>query len=144
MLPSTPSKYRSSDYLLFCSNAVKFTHQGKVGINLYVVPEPAFAKEEESHQKVTEDQSTISANGLKEDKHTPSPRSMRCDQNHIDDRKHADHPIQNHAFNNECRSSVNSECSMNDDTEEQTHSTETTVWIRCDVYDTGIGIPGMC
>ncbi|AES59049.2 putative histidine kinase response regulator and transcription factor RR-A-type family [Medicago truncatula] len=124
------------------SNAVKFTHQGKVGINLYVVPEPAFAKEEESHQKVTEDQSTISANGLKEDKHTPSPRSMRCDQNLIDDRKHADHPIQNHAFSNECRSSVNSECSMNDDdTEEQTHSIETTVWIRCDVYDTGIGIP---
>lgn len=93
---------------------------------------------------MTEDQSTILANGLKEEKHTASPRSTRCDQNHIDDRKHADHPIQNHAFSNECRSSVNSECSMNDDTEEQTHSTETTVWIRCDVYDTGIGIPGRC
>ncbi|XP_045823633.1 histidine kinase 5-like [Trifolium pratense] len=61
------------------SNAVKFTTQGKVGINLYVIPEPPF--------------------------------------------------------------SVNSECSMNDDTEDQTRSTETTVWIRCDVYDTGIGIP---
>lgn len=125
------------------SNAVKFTHQGKVGINLYVVPEPQFAKEEECHQKVTEDQSTISANGLKEEKHISSPRS-RCDQNLIDDKKqHDDHPIQNHALSNECRSSFNSECSMNDDdvTDEQTHSTETTVWIRCDVYDTGIGIP---
>jgi hypothetical protein len=94
---------------------------------------------------VTENQSTISANGLKEDKYTSSPRSARCDQNLIDDKKHTDQPIQNHAFSNECRSSVNSECSMNDDdTEEQHHSTETTVWIRCDVYDTGIGIPGMC
>nr|KYP42904.1 Sensor protein rcsC [Cajanus cajan] len=70
------------------SNAVKFTHHGKVGINLYVVPEPPFAKEE-GHQKM----------------------------------------------------STEHECSMNGDTEEQTHSTETTVWIRCDVYDTGIGIP---
>ncbi|WJX16156.1 Histidine kinase 5 [Trifolium repens] len=61
------------------SNAVKFTHQGKVGINLYVIPEPPF--------------------------------------------------------------SVYSESSINDDTEDETRSTETTVWIRCDVYDTGIGIP---
>ncbi|XP_058724968.1 probable histidine kinase 1 [Vicia villosa] len=124
------------------SNAVKFTHQGKVGINLYVVPEPSFAKSEECHQKVTEDQSTVSSNGLKEEKQTSSPRSTRCDQNLIDGKKHTDQPIQNQAFSNECsRSSANSECSMNDDTEEQTHSTETTVWIRCDVFDTGIGIP---
>ncbi|CAL5206255.1 unnamed protein product [Lathyrus oleraceus] len=124
------------------SNAVKFTHQGKVGINLYVVPEPPFAKSEECHQTATEDQSTVSSNGLKEEKHASSPRSTRCDQNLIDGKKHTDQPIQNQTFSNECsRSSVNSECSMNDDIEEQTHSTETTVWIRCDVFDTGIGIP---
>lgn len=35
------------------SNTVKFTHQGKVGINLYVVLELPFAKSEECHQKVT-------------------------------------------------------------------------------------------
>nr|KYP70303.1 Signal transduction histidine-protein kinase barA [Cajanus cajan] len=68
------------------SNAIKFTHEGKVGINLYVVPEPTFAKAE-CIQKMTPNQSTISMN------------------------------------------------------EEQPHSAETTVWIRCDVYDTGIGIP---
>ncbi|KAI5441890.1 Histidine kinase 5 [Lathyrus oleraceus] len=54
------------------SNAVKFTHQGKVGINLYVVPEPPFAKSEECHQTETEDQSTVSSNGLKEEKHASS------------------------------------------------------------------------
>ncbi|KAK7260999.1 hypothetical protein RIF29_27302 [Crotalaria pallida] len=122
------------------SNAVKFTHEGKVGINLYVVPEPPFAKAEEGHQNTNSDQSTISANGVREEKHPSTPRSA-CGQNLHNGQNHNDNPNQNHAFNDDCRSSVKSECSMNGDTEEQTHSTETTVWIRCDVYDTGIGIP---
>ncbi|KAK7311035.1 hypothetical protein RJT34_08901 [Clitoria ternatea] len=122
------------------SNAVKFTHEGKVGINLYVVTEPPFSKAEEGHQKMITDQSDISANGVKEEKHISTPRRS-SDQNRLDGQKHDDHASQSHAFHDECRSSVKSECSMNGDTEEQTHSTETTVWIRCDVYDTGIGIP---
>ncbi|CAK8568519.1 unnamed protein product [Lathyrus sativus] len=76
------------------SNAIKFTDEGKVGINLYV---------------------------MKEEKHLSTP--------------------QNHGFNDDCRSLVKSECSMNGDTEDQHHSAETIVWIGCDVYDTGIGIP---
>ncbi|KAG4934151.1 hypothetical protein JHK87_048153 [Glycine soja] len=120
------------------SNAVKFTHEGKVGINLYVVTEPPFAKAE-GHQKMITEQSTNSANGVKEEKRASTPRS-NDDQNCLDGQKNNDHPSQNHAVNDECRSSVKSECSINGDTEEQTHSTET-VWIRCDVYDTGIGIP---
>ena len=62
---------------------------------------------------------------------------------HLDGQKHADHHSQNHSFFDECRSPVKSECSMNGDTEEQSHSTEKIVWICCDVYDTGIGIPGI-
>lgn len=99
--------------LCIYSNAIKFTHKGKVGINLNVVLEPSFAREKDSLQKTIEDQSSISGNG-----------------------------DQNHAMSNECRSPVKSECPMNEDTKKQPHSTETTVWIRCDVYDTGIGIPG--
>ncbi|CAJ1973612.1 unnamed protein product [Sphenostylis stenocarpa] len=114
------------------SNAVKFTHEGKIGINLYVVPEPTFAKED-CIQKMTSNHSTIIVNGVKEDKYLSTPQSG-C-------QKHDDYPSQNHAFNDECRSPVKSECSVNGDTEEQHHSAETTVWIRCDVYDTGIGIP---
>lgn len=56
--------------------------------------------------------------------------------------KHLSTP-QNHGFNDDCRSPVKSECSMNGDTEDQRLSAETTVWIGCDVYDTGIGIPGI-
>uniref|UniRef100_A0A1J3K529 histidine kinase n=1 Tax=Noccaea caerulescens TaxID=107243 RepID=A0A1J3K529_NOCCA len=59
------------------SNAIKFTHQGKVGIKLEVISEPSFA-------------------------------------------------IEN---------------ALNADAQEQNGQTETSVWICCDVYDTGIGIP---
>ncbi|CDY40112.1 BnaC02g00180D [Brassica napus] len=59
------------------SNAIKFTHQGKVGIKLKVIPEPSFASDN-THKA---------------------------------------------------------------DAEEQNGLAETSVWICCDVYDTGIGIP---
>ncbi|CAN7005295.1 unnamed protein product [Brassica rapa subsp. trilocularis] len=62
------------------SNAIKFTHEGKVGIKLKVISEPSFASGMELNADAEEQ------NGLTE--------------------------------------------------------TETSVWIRCDVYDTGIGIPG--
>ncbi|KAK7283153.1 hypothetical protein RIF29_12474 [Crotalaria pallida] len=115
------------------SNSIKFTHEGKVGINLYIA-------REEGMQKMNTDQSTILVNGVSEEKYHSTPRSG-CDRNLLDGKKQNEHPSQNHAFNNECSSPVKSECSMNGDTEEQPHSTEETVWIRCDVYDTGIGIP---
>ncbi|KAL1291010.1 hypothetical protein HN51_059561 [Arachis hypogaea] len=103
------------------SNAIKFTHEGKVGINLYVV-------------------SNISATQANEDRYLSTPQSS-SDRNLLDDQRH-DHPQgQNHAFHGECGSSIKNECSVNEDTEEHHHLTETTVWIRCDVYDTGIGIP---
>ncbi|PNX94084.1 histidine kinase 5-like protein [Trifolium pratense] len=97
------------------SNAIKFTHEGKVGINLYVVQEPTFTKAE-GIQKITSGHSTIPLNVVKEEKY---------------------------GFNDDCRSPVKSECSMNGDADDQHSSTETTVWICCDVYDTGIGIPGI-
>lgn len=105
------------------------------------MPEPTFT-EAEGIQKITSDQSTISVNAVTEEKYLSTPQNG-SDQNLVDGEKHDDHANQNHAFNDECRSPVKSECSMNGDTEEQHHSTETTVWIRCDVYDTGIGIPGI-
>lgn len=39
-------------------------------------------------------------------------------------------------------SSQNDGSDVNGDGEEQNGEPETTVWICCDVYDTGIGIPG--
>lgn len=106
------------------------------------MPKPNFAKAEDI-QMMTPNQSTMSVNGVKEEQHLSKPQSGN-DGNLLDGcQKHDDHPSQNHAFNDECGSPAKSECSMNGDTEEQPYSAETTVWIRCDVYDTGIGIPGI-
>ncbi|OVA03671.1 Signal transduction response regulator [Macleaya cordata] len=77
------------------SNAVKFTHEGKVGIDLYVIPEPS--------------------------------KSQR----------HGEGPDQNGAPDDGNRK----EASVDGDMETHRHPHEKTVWIRCDVYDTGIGIP---
>ncbi|XP_024995033.1 histidine kinase 5-like [Cynara cardunculus var. scolymus] len=76
------------------SNAIKFTHEGKVQINLYVIADPY----PEGHQepKINMDDSSVSTkNGVLLDVH--------------------------------------------EENEPQSH--ETVVWIRCDVKDTGIGIP---
>ncbi|XP_054818195.1 histidine kinase 5-like [Prosopis cineraria] len=107
------------------SNAIKFTHEGKVGINLYLVPDPSFAKAEASLKKTSADQSSISGNGVEEEYLSASQNSSS----------------QNHALSDEDSPLVKSECLMNGGTGEQPHSTETAVWMRCDVYDTGIGIP---
>ncbi|CAA0821366.1 Histidine kinase 5 [Striga hermonthica] len=82
------------------SNAIKFTHEGKVGINLYVIHEP----------------STIS-NTMKD--------SSMSDQHEIG-------TCENQNLNNG---------STEKEDEKDTINEERVVWIRCDVYDTGIGIP---
>ncbi|BFG18024.1 hypothetical protein CerSpe_042990 [Prunus speciosa] len=107
------------------SNAIKFTHEGKVGIRLYVVSDPSLEEGEICPQKLNADQSTVSENGLKED----------ADQEGF----HGDGPYQNHSLNDEPRTPAKSEVPMDADQEEEPQTT--TVWLRCDVYDTGIGIP---
>ncbi|CAI9784764.1 unnamed protein product [Fraxinus pennsylvanica] len=82
------------------SNAIKFTHEGKVGIKLYVIPEPHDAVKQIPDQNISSDQSSVSVNTKKED-----------------------------------------ECSTIGVQESDSNCEETIVWICCDVYDTGIGIP---
>ncbi|KAJ7958441.1 histidine kinase 5-like [Quillaja saponaria] len=122
------------------SNAIKFTHEGKVGINLYVVPDPSFGNAEGYHQKLIADQQTISVNDVKGEK-CLSTSQISSDENGLDSKKCGECPRQNHPFNDESTTPTKNESSINGDFEEQLHAAETTVWIRCDVYDTGIGIP---
>ncbi|TXG62341.1 hypothetical protein EZV62_013704 [Acer yangbiense] len=111
------------------SNAIKFTPEGHVGIKLYVIPEPPFAQEE-LHQKSKANQSTT--NAAIEENHHQSTTSHTS----ISDQKGF------HGNDNEPGTPVNCGNSMDADSEEQHPQVpETTVWIRCDVYDTGIGIP---
>ncbi|CAN4128216.1 unnamed protein product [Withania somnifera] len=106
------------------SNAIKFTHEGKVGIKLYVIPEPCPGVKQGSHKRMASDHSKVLAKICKEDRCT-SPSHNALDRKGSSGCKDADE--QN-------GSSIEGEV---DDPNQQ----ETTVWIRCDVYDTGIGIP---
>ncbi|KAJ0031590.1 hypothetical protein Pint_12586 [Pistacia integerrima] len=115
------------------SNAIKFTPEGKVGIKLYVVPEPPFAKEG-SYQKSKAYQSTTTS--TKEEKNQSTSQNGN-EQKGFHDRKRSEDSFQDHSSVDEPRTPVNNGNSVDGDLEEQ----ETTVWIRCDVYDTGIGIP---
>ncbi|CAM8916450.1 unnamed protein product [Rhodiola kirilowii] len=93
------------------SNAVKFTHEGKVCVRLSVVPEPMCSKSEECHKKSEPDHSTNASNRLLDAK--ISSASQPCSNENGDNEEDAVH---------------------ND-------SSDQTVWIRCDVSDSGIGIP---
>ncbi|XP_047337300.1 histidine kinase 5 [Impatiens glandulifera] len=88
------------------SNAIKFTHDGKVGIKLYVVTPPSSLREESSNQNSTPVQSGYPETGQNMDTSSQNrkeddPKSPLQDISHLQE----------------------------------------TVWICCDVHDTGIGIP---
>lgn len=86
---------------MFHSNAIKFTHEGKVGVRLYVVTEPP----------------SITEHG--------SPKLL---------------PDQNGTYGDDMPDCVPSTPVKTGVHMEE--KDESVVWIVCDVYDTGIGIPG--
>ncbi|XVF48216.1 hypothetical protein PTKIN_Ptkin03bG0172000 [Pterospermum kingtungense] len=118
------------------SNAIKFTHEGKVGIKLYVVPELPFAKEgsQQGSDASTANQSTPDVE--KEGTCTLFSRTS-SDQKGFNGKKH-EGSCQNHSLSEPGTPVMNGTIG---ETEEQAESPETTVWICCDVHDTGIGIP---
>ncbi|GFY96802.1 histidine kinase 5 [Actinidia rufa] len=119
------------------SNAIKFTHEGKVGIKLYVVPAPACGLGEGSNQKISEGKSTISTNVQEEDKCSSLSQSGRG----FHGPTHLEGSCKNHSLDDEPKTPVRNGASMNGSEENHPQPCETAVWICCDVYDTGIGIP---
>ncbi|CAK7354116.1 unnamed protein product [Dovyalis caffra] len=120
------------------SNAIKFTHEGKVGINLYVVSDPCYGKGEGNNQKSSADQSAT--NELKEDKPKLSSQS-NSDQKSFHSKKYSDGPYPNHMPSDEPQTPVKNGNTMDGDEVEEPEVPGTIVWLCCDVYDTGIGIP---
>ncbi|KAJ6329875.1 hypothetical protein OIU76_008658 [Salix suchowensis] len=120
------------------SNAIKFTHEGKVGINLYVVSDPCHGKTKGKHQKPSADQSTT--NELKEGKPTLSSQSS-SDRKSLNCKKYGEGPYPNHLSSNEPQTPVKNGNTMDGDEGEEPEVPGTTVCLCCDVYDTGIGIP---
>ncbi|KAL6874129.1 hypothetical protein ACP4OV_014211 [Aristida adscensionis] len=105
------------------SNAVKFTHEGKVGINLQVEYKqiPGCKLEQEQLHKRAHSGSP-STTGPENSAVTP----RKCDKDI------SRCPKRESALQNGISSSENFG---------EHHEGEEVVWLRCDVYDTGIGIP---
>ncbi|KAJ6434784.1 hypothetical protein OIU84_000091 [Salix udensis] len=120
------------------TNAIKFTHEGKVGINLYVVPDPCNGNAEGNHQKSSGDQSTT--NELKEDKPKLSSQSS-TDRKGFHSKKYSEGPYPNHFPGDETQTPVKNGNTTDGDEGEEPRVPGTTVWLCCDVFDTGIGIP---
>ncbi|KAJ4952839.1 hypothetical protein NE237_029671 [Protea cynaroides] len=118
------------------SNAIKFTQEGKVGIRLYVVPEPSSGREEGNQQIA--DQSPVSANRLNDEDPCSPSQSIRNEKSSCC-QTHGEGLDQNSTFSDGPK--LKKSVPTDGEVQNQPHSEETTVWICCDVYDTGIGIP---
>ncbi|XP_042515964.1 histidine kinase 5-like [Macadamia integrifolia] len=122
------------------SNAIKFTHEGRVGINLYVVPDRCPGHGEGNQQKLIADQPAVSENRLKEED-TSSPSQSICNEKSSCCQTYREGLDQNGTFDGGPKPVLKKSIPMDVVLQNQPHFHETTVWIRCDVYDTGIGIP---
>lgn len=113
------------------SNAIEFSHEGKVGINLSVVPEPSTITKQSS-QKTSQDQSTVSVHTRK-DLPMSTSKGDRNESEHANKSASCEEPnLNNTAQNGDAK---------DEDKEIRTTPEEPVVWIRCDVYGSGIGIP---
>ena len=106
-----------------CSNAVRFTHDGKVGINVHLVDKQQVGCEIENVQLPVRAHPACPITIATENS-AASPRN--CDKDTLQCSNREDAFPDGIASNETCR---------------KYHEGEL-VWLRCDVYDTGIGIPG--
>lgn len=125
----------SFSIVLNFSNAIKFTHEGKVGINLHIAPEQ-HSEHAERHL------SAISEKEIAEESTSAASQSNCCrETRHRQSSKEELH--QHGAPSDGPGTPIKIPGSMDEEIEKNHHSRETVVWLCCDVYDTGIGIPGI-
>ncbi|KAE8656648.1 Histidine kinase 5 [Hibiscus syriacus] len=120
-----------------CAKNSTNSHQlDQVGVKLNVVPEPPFAKEA---SQIVSDGSTAkkSTTNVAKEEICTSLSQTSSDQRGYNGKKHKG-SCQNHSQSEPGTSLRNGTI---DAIEEEEELPETTVWICCDVYDTGIGIP---
>ncbi|CAN6460154.1 unnamed protein product [Victoria cruziana] len=119
------------------SNAIKFTHEGKVGINLYVIPEQDCpGKDRGSHE------SSLSAD--QDDDCSEVTVAIACHGCQQASSYQVDKEDKNqyYGLSEGFGPSKNKVLSLSDAYKEKLHCPDgTIVWLGCDVYDTGIGIP---
>ncbi|XP_010928625.1 probable histidine kinase 1 [Elaeis guineensis] len=109
------------------SNAIKFTHEGKVGINLHVVSEQYPGCQEQHHQDLT---AVLPSTRLPKKNSSETQSYIDRETSHCSTCQEG--PDQNTSEKHHL---------TNEDPEKYNQNYEKIVWLRCDVYDTGIGIP---
>eukprot|EP00268_Persea_americana_P033653 TRINITY_DN33309_c0_g2_i1.p1 TRINITY_DN33309_c0_g2~~TRINITY_DN33309_c0_g2_i1.p1 ORF type:complete len:1044 (-),score=216.91 TRINITY_DN33309_c0_g2_i1:105-3161(-) len=112
------------------SNAIKFTHEGKVGINLRVVPENS--RHGVGHQSAVSAEEPIEANSSAAPQSSCSPELAHIQIRGEDQYSSSDGGP---------GTSMKMEDLIDEDKEKHHHTHELIVWLSCDVCDTGIGIP---
>ncbi|KAL1532364.1 histidine kinase 5-like [Salvia divinorum] len=118
------------------SNAIKFTREGKVGIKLYVVPEPRNFSKQKSW-KAPAEQSSDSANTRKNSSMSRNSGDQRGSHGCYEGEGVGDKNELINTLNDQERDGTQTK----EDKARHSNPQESVVWIRCDVYDTGIGIP---
>lgn len=118
-------------FIYICSNAIKFTHEGKVGINLRVVPENS--RHGVGHQSVVSTEEPIEENSSAAPQSSCGPELTHIQMCGED---------QYGSSEGGPGTSTKMEALIDEDREKHHHPHEMIVWLCCDVYDTGIGIPG--
>ncbi|XP_077216636.1 histidine kinase 5-like isoform X2 [Tasmannia lanceolata] len=115
------------------SNAIKFTHEGKVGIKLHVMSQQYSGHGEGHHL-------AVSTKELTEDNSFKASHSSRCLED-VHFRTCGENLGQYGGTDGGPGTTYKKSALMDEDLENHHNSHEQVVWLRCDVYDTGIGIP---
>ncbi|XP_077236763.1 histidine kinase 5-like [Tasmannia lanceolata] len=115
------------------SNAIKFTPEGKVGINLHVVPEQ-YSGYGEGHRLAVSTKEQTKDNSFKESQSSCCLENVHC-QSCGEDLDLYD-GTDGGPGTPDKRPTL-----LDEDVKNSNHPRETVVWLHCDVYDTGIGIP---
>lgn len=97
--------------------------------------------ESQRNQNINFDQSPLSTTKQKEDKSLGS-KQIISDRKHLYEQANGEGPNRDHGLSDEREMKVEVGYQIDGENRNEPWSHETKVWIRCDVHDTGIGIPG--
>lgn len=125
------------------SNSIKFTHEGKVGITLQVTSQPLFENDQKDGKNPGDPCSYSKADMHREQNIPSMSESDLCGGRSLHSTCGKESNQQNETANQVAKSEIKPMPLMDGDENLDCDSDneEKIVWLHCDVYDTGIGIP---
>lgn len=130
-------------FIPICSNAIKFTHEGKVGIKLQVTSPPHFENDQKDGKNPGDPCLYRNRDMHMEQNIPPMSETDSCGGKSSCSTCGKESNHQNESVNQMVKSEIKPLPLMDGDENLDFDSdNEIIVWLHCDVYDTGIGIPG--